>query len=270
MIRSEILKVIYSRRSLFFIFLIFIIPFIDLISNWKNTFLDYYLNPEYYGDLLPNSQILHPAKAAFLAGSSTAHISQMLLIWILPFYILIIYSDSNIAEKNIGYSNIMFTKISRIKIMKTKYLLSFIIPFILMFVSLNINFIFSIILFKNGESFMGMEKYLSSEDTLLRMSLDNPYITYYVYIIVFCSITGLLGLICTANSFIFPNYKITYAISFFSWIILIMVKDSITFLFQPFIEYGFMDMIFPTISLLFITLIFTMWAWIYKVKYDEI
>lgn len=234
------------------------------------SFFDYWLHPEAYGGKLSKENLLHPAFASFLSGTSQGHVAQMLLIWILPLYLLLIYSDFYILEKKIGYSNIVFSKVSRNILLKTRFLLSFFLPFIIILSSLLLNFVLSLIVFKGGQSFMGLEMYPDHNGILLSLSLKHPNITYTIYLLVFSTLAGCCGLLCSALSLLLPNYKYVYPTSFFIWIIQIMLPNSLTYLMQPFIEYGFEEIIPASILFISIVFIFSLLAWRYKVKFDEL
>lgn len=269
MLSSELRRIFANRKSKLFIFVIFIIPFIDLLGNCYTYFYDFLMHPEAYGGSINRETLLHPSKASFLSGSSQGHVSQMMLIWVLPVYLLIMYSDFYVQEKKLGYSNIVLSKISRNKFLSIRFFVSFLFPFSILFISLIINFILSIIIFNGGQSFQGMESF-SNSHSLLGFSLNNSYLVYIGYILIFSLIAGCCGVICTSLSFLFTKYKYVYSIAFFVWIIQIILPNSLTYLMQPFIEYGF-DRILPA-GILFsvIVIIFFLSAWFYKVKFDEL
>ncbi|AJO21846.1 hypothetical protein KIY57_12855 [Heyndrickxia coagulans] len=52
-----------------------------------------------------------PAFAFFLTGSSRAHGAQIVLIWFLPIYFLIAFSDDAILDYKLGYRNVVVNKI---------------------------------------------------------------------------------------------------------------------------------------------------------------
>lgn len=269
MLASELYRVVKNKKSVAFICILFAVPFIDLLTNVYASFSDYWLHPEAYSGQLPKDNLLHPTVASFLSGSSQGHIAQMLLIWILPLYLLLIYSDFYILEKKIGYSNITYSKISRKELLKVRFLLSFSLPFAILFASLLLNFVLSLIIFHGGQSFLGLEMYTDSH-SLLSISLKHPYITYIIYIVAFSFLAGGYGVMCSALSLLFPSYKYVYPMAFFIWIIQIMSPYSLTYIMQPFIEYGWKEIILAGIIFLIIIAIFIFSAWQYKVKYDEV
>lgn len=264
--RSEIFKVIKSKKSLAFIIIMFIIPFIDLIWNMLTVYNDYWMNKEAYGGVLPSSRVLHPVMGSFLTGGSQGHIAQMLLIWVLPIYLMIIYSDLYIREVQYGYNNIVFCKSDRRMIIKRKIKLSFYIPFFISLISLIINFVLAQIIFWGGEDFKGM----IIEPGFEGVCLSYPNITYLLYIIVYSMISGGCGMICSGISYVIPNVKIAYPLAFFIWIVQIISPYSLTYAMQPFIEYG-PEYFLPALAIFVIVVIgIVVVSYRYKVKYDEI
>lgn len=268
--KSELLKVIKSKKSIFFITLMFLIPFIDLISNMLNVYKNYWMYKDAYEGGLSSSMILHPAMGSFLAGSSHGHIAQMLLIWILPIYLMVIYSDSYIREVQFGYNNIVFSKTDRKTMIKQKYILSFLIPFLISFVSLSVNFILAHIIFYGGTNMQQMDTYADFFQTFIRMCLNNPNKAYLLYIFVYSIISGGCGILCSGISFLIPNNKIAYPAAFFLWIIQIISPYSLTYIIQPFIEYGLNYIVPALVIFLMIVISILILSYRYKVKYDEI
>lgn len=264
--RSELFKVIKSKKSIFFITLMLLIPFIDLISNMLTVYKDYWMHKDAYGGVLSSSMVLHPAMGSFLAGGSQGHIAQMLLIWILPIYLMIIYSDSYIREVQYGYNNIIFSKSNRVTLIKEKFRLSFRIPFFISFISLTINFILAQIIFFGGTDFKGMIIGSGFEG----VCLSHPNIAYLLYIIVYSVISGGCGVLCSGISYLIPYDKIAYPVVFFIWIVQIISPYSLTYAIQPFIEYGPEYFVPALVTFIIIVIGIAAISYRYKVKYDEI
>ena len=121
--------------------------------------------------------------------------------------------------------------------MRSKLAAAFIIPTFIFSVSLLLNFIVSQIIYRGGTSFNGLEIF-KDEGGYFGYVFNNPNKIYLIYILTASIVTGLCGLFCQSIAFIFKEYKKTYAISFFVWIVLVICPYSITYLYQPFIEYG--------------------------------
>ena len=87
-IKAELYRILKSSKSRIFIFLIFLVPVVDILLNFQQNVVPH-LHEE--GDF--SVFLYHPSEAAFLSGASHGHITQMLLIWLMPIYILLIYGD---------------------------------------------------------------------------------------------------------------------------------------------------------------------------------
>ena len=271
-LKSEIFKIWKSKKSKIFLGLILLIPFLDLISGFWMEYGDYLLHREAYKNGLSKSSIRVPALGAFLSGYSEGHIAQMLLIWILPIYLMLIYCDSPIQEKKLGYSSILVSKEKRKKIVSTKFLTSFLFAFVSMGVSLSINFLLANILFVGGTDFFGLEVGVKAGvfHSFMTFSIQHPVSVYMGYIFMVSLIAGGYSVFCTAVSMICPNHKLAYAIVFFVWIIQIISKYSLTYAMQPFIEYGPSCFIPAILIFLCIVLAGMVGSYVYKVKCDEI
>ncbi|MCO7128262.1 hypothetical protein NIE88_21265 [Sporolactobacillus shoreicorticis] len=266
---SEIMKILKSKTSIIVISFLFLLPFIDLFFNWYAVFMDFILHPDAYGGNLSASSILHPSMAAFLSGASIGHVAQMLMIWLFPLYFLIAYGDCLCTEYKNGYSNIIVSKVGKKRYMKVKFIVSFLFSSLLFLCNLTLNYLLSLIVFHNGHSFMGIESFTNMH-FWMRLSLVHPYIVYTLYILFFSLITGLYSMFITAISFVFHEKKWVYSIAFFIWIMLILSPYSLTYLMQPFIEYGMSYMIKALLVFLFITLITTVLSYIYYGGKDEL
>ena len=58
-VKSELYKVMKSKKCMFFMALMILIPFVDLISNMLHVFLDYWLYSEAYVGGMKSGMILH-------------------------------------------------------------------------------------------------------------------------------------------------------------------------------------------------------------------
>ena len=268
MFKSEIYKIIKNKRSKFFIILVILIPIFDIVIHFFEAYMEYFTNLQGYPNGFPKHYIYEPNFATFLPGNSIGHIPQMLLLWILPIYVLLIYSDSYVREKQSGYNSIIFSKYSRKEIIRTKLLVSFVVFFTIVFIGLFINFILAQIVFKGGT--WNPIEHLTDMNSVFELSKKWPLITNIVYIIMVSLIAGGCGILCTSLSFLIPNYKVLYPVAFLLWVFQIASKYSLMYVVQPFIEYG-VDYIIPAlITYNLCIIIVTIVAYIKKVKYDEI
>ena len=181
--------------------------------------------------------IMHPAKASFLSGSSEGHVAQIILLWLMPLFVLNIYSDKYISEYGRGYMNILRIKKGRHEVHILKLCASFIIPAIIYFLCLLFNFVLAQIIFYDGDNFNGLEVF-KERGGFFGFMYERPNTMYFFYILMTSIVAGLCGIICQCLSFMLKKYVTVYLIGFFIWMALIMLKDGIVNMFQPFTEYG--------------------------------
>ena len=68
--KYELLRIIKTKKSILFMILLLIIPFMDLYDNYIGSFKDFWDYPEAYGGVLPYDDVLHPTFASFLSANS--------------------------------------------------------------------------------------------------------------------------------------------------------------------------------------------------------
>lgn len=268
-VKYELERVLKTTKSKVSIVILTLIPFFDLYISIKVAFYDFWLHPDSYPQGIARNLLPHPAHASLLSGSSLGHFAQMLFIWILPIYLMFIYSDYYIQEKKLGYSDILYTKKSRSQFLKDRFSVSFLLGFAVPFLSLTINYLAAILIFRGGKSFSGLEQFPEALHGLALISLQHPYITYAVYILVFSLFSGLFAMLCTSISMLFPQYKLAYPIALLIWYGQIILPNSLTYVFQPFIEYGFKQIIPASILFVTICLAVSIFAFRHQVIADE-
>ncbi|MFB1050001.1 DUF2705 family protein [Paraliobacillus sp. JSM ZJ581] len=216
-----------------------------------------------------SEEVFHPAFAFFLSSSSIGHAPQILLMWFLPIYLLLMGADDAIQDYKTGYRNILISKVGRKTYFKEKILTSFIISSLTMFISLFVNFVLVSIIFANGtfsKSLMEME---SSGNHLFSFSIAHPYIAIFLFTIISSFLAGLAGTLGASTSLFFLDMKYAYAAAFFIWFLLVLNKQSLVYLFQPFTEYGF-DVLLPIFILVTsVVITITIAVFVYEVKYNE-
>ena len=112
MLKKEIIGILKDKRTFLIILLVLIIPIIDLSVEYKQMNVAYARKHEkeiIARDLMMKKEcekdgakyftnwISHPANASFLARNTQGHASQMLLFWLLPFFVLNMISDRYIS-----------------------------------------------------------------------------------------------------------------------------------------------------------------------------
>ncbi|WP_249596370.1 hypothetical protein [Peribacillus frigoritolerans] len=212
-----------------------------------------------------------PHLATFLAASSLGHMMQILLIWFLPIFLLIMCADSYIQDYKTGYRYIVATKKGRYSYYKTMLLGNMSFAFLVMVGCLLLNMIIAYFVFMNGEFDMGLSPDLSPENPLYTFNNKMPAVTNVVYIIIFGFYTSLCAGMATVLSWCFPDIKYTYPLSFVIWFSQILgLNYSLAMIIQPFNEVTLeaFILIFFRSTILFLAVITV--GFMYKVKSDEV
>lgn len=286
MLKKEMLSVLKDKRTLLIILLIVLLPIVDLSIEYRQMNVSYARKHEaeiIARDLMIKKEcekdgskyftnwISHPANASFLASNSKGHTSQVMLLWLLPFFVLNMVSDRYISEKKRGYINVMFSRESKSKYYLTKYLVSFLVPFVVIAVSLLVNFILAQIAFRRGYSFLGMEALFNIKyGKWFVLQGKYPNLIYLLYIFVTSCLAGICGMITQSLAFISKRYTITYVLGFFIWMWLQTTPYNLTYATQPFIEYGFEDFIKSVMLYVGVGLGISLITFIFKVRQDEL
>ena len=286
MLKKEILSILKSKRALLIVLIIFIIPIIDINMASKEMMVSY--KRSHKAEIIAmdlrlekrskkenfvhiSNWITHPAYASFLSRSTHGHSTQIMLLWLLPFMVLNLISDRYIWEKNRGYSNIMLSRDTKKKYILSKYMASFLIPFIVFSLSLLLNFLIAQIIFRTGNSFMGVETSFDIKyGKWFALQGKYPNLIYLLYIFVTSCLAGMCGLITQSLAFISKRYTITYILGFFIWMWLQTTPYNLTYATQPFIEYGFEDFIKSVMLYVGVGLGISLITFIFKVRQDEL
>ena len=130
MLKKEILSVLKSKRVLIIALIIFLIPIMDINMAAKQLQVSYKrahkeeileadreseIECEKEGGRFISGWLAHPAYASFLSRSTQGHTTQIMILWLLPFFVLNLVSDRYIWESKKGYTNIMLSRGSRKK-----------------------------------------------------------------------------------------------------------------------------------------------------------
>lgn len=286
MLKKEILSVLKSKRVLIIALIIFLIPIMDinmaakqLQVSYKRAHKEEILEAdresekecEKEGGRFISGWLAHPAYASFLSRSTQGHTTQIMILWLLPFFVLNLVSDRYIWESKKGYTNIMLSRGSRKKYMLSKYAASFLIPFVVFALSLLLNFVLAQIIFRDGNNFMGLEVLFDDKyEKWFRIEGRYPNLMYLLYVFVTAFLVGMCGLITQSLAFISKRYTITYIVGFFIWMWLQTTPYNLTYATQPFIEYGFEDFIKSVALYVGTGLLISTVTFIFKVRQDEL
>ncbi|TYS67719.1 hypothetical protein FZC76_14225 [Sutcliffiella horikoshii] len=241
MFESHLRRILKNKIALIPIFIIIGLPFIDILQlmQVKMSF-----GVEY-----------HPVFASFLTGASRFHISQILLIWFLPIYLLIFVADNAVQDTQTGYKKVLINKVGIKHYMLEKIGTSFILSFLIVFISIVINFIVSNTIFFGGKYRKGLENLSFPENVLFNLGTDHPYITYILFIFLFCFAAGIIASVGASFSLFLSEKKYVYSATFFFWMFFILQENSLVFNFQPFTEYG-LDKMMPSYITFLVTSFF--------------
>ena len=286
MLKKEILSVLKSKRVLIIALIIFLIPIMDINMAAKQLQVSYKrahkeeileadreseIECEKEGGRFISGWLAHPAYASFLSRSTQGHTTQIMILWLLPFFVLNLVSDRYIWESKKGYTNIMLSRGSRKKYMLSKYAASFLIPFVVFALSLLLNFVLAQIIFRDGNNFMGLEVLFDDKyEKWFRIEGRYPNLMYLLYVFVTAFLVGMCGLITQSLAFISKRYTITYIVGFFIWMWLQTTPYNLTYATQPFIEYGFEDFIKSVALYVGTGLLISTVTVIFKVRQDEL
>ena len=247
MLKKEITGVLKDRRSNIFIAIIFALMMADVVMAYfqynvsdlrsheeeiKAADKIYLEEAAEEGYHYVTGWIIHPACASYLSGATHGHLPQILILWLLPLYVLNIYSDKSISEYNRGYKNAVFMRTGKYRYLRAKILVSFIIPFVVMAVCLFVNFGLTQIAFHGGYGFRGAE--YGVRNTWSEFVYLYPNVTYCIYILLSSLAAGCCGVICQSLAMVFKKYSTVYVASFFVWLVLMIIKYPVIDIFQPF------------------------------------
>lgn len=236
MLRKEIMDTLKSTKSRLVMLVFFLVPMYHFLKMVYDQYAPYIGYMDQYPDGIPN--IFHPSAAAFLASGGYSNTPQILIKWLLPIWLLLLYGDSYIREYRYGYVPLMDTRISRKKYFWTKNLAAFLITFSINVISLLVNYGLCWIAFP-GNDFRGIEYIVEygQAGKWLTYSIEHPVEVYFLYIFLFSAICGILCCACVSLTMALPSYALVYAISFMLWYPQISTDYSILGAMQIFIEW---------------------------------
>ena len=261
MLRKELYSILISKKTYIVFGILLAITFYDLWINFNNSIYGQY---SYDGKVLWD-RVSSPPFMAFLSGRSEGHITAILYEWMIPLYLLVLIGDSYVSEYKSGAWLATSIRSNKKQILYARLLATFIVSFTIMFLTFLMNYICCLLIFSKGTSTpLPMDFHIIG-----KLSFDFPYITYIVYMILDSIIMALCGVMCSALSFCIKDMKYLYATSFLIWLLLIMLPWSITYVLQPFIEYGLKEIVIALMIFVMILGICIYLAYREKVIKDE-
>lgn len=256
MYRSHLFRLINTPLSRLIFLTILFIPCVD-------AFLSFY-------DKLQHGTDYRPAFAFFLAGAPIGHPCQILLLWFLPLFFLLMGSDDAIQDAKTGYRYLLIGRIGKFAYHIEKLWNAFYIAFLTMALALVLNFALVSTLFSGGQFMAGLNEIKESDNMAFSLSIAHPYLADLTYAFVACTMAGLAGGLGSCTSLFFRDKKYAYTTTFFIWFILVIRKGSMMDLFQPFTENNFYHLIPILLVDTLILLALPAIVLIYEVKYNDL
>ena len=98
--RQQLNRIISDKKSIGMIIFMLVIPILDIVQI-------------YYQDIIKINGEMgkpYPLYVTFLSCYSQGHIFQMIYLWFLPLYLLVIVGEESIVDYITGYKNILICK----------------------------------------------------------------------------------------------------------------------------------------------------------------
>lgn len=217
-----------------------------------------------YGMEMPQS-----AFATFLSAATIGHVTQILLLWFLPLYLLILTGIDSVEDAKTGYRSILIAKTGKQTYLRTKLKFSFLTSFLILFLGLSLNFIICQIVFRKG-TYIPFDEGSMPDSLLFHMSFAHPELANLAFILVVALLAGLISMVGTMLSIVARDKRIVFPVVFALWFGPILPKNSLMLVTQPFAEYDFNVLvpIFLWVAGLYIILTALLYIW--EVKIAEI
>ncbi len=203
---------------------------------------------------------------------------QILFLWFLPIYLLIMVSEYYIQDVASGSNTVQIVKVGKKKYFTNQLLFSFLVAFTVMLLALLVNLALAFILNHNSvqdptTSSLGLyRKYIPQHPELAYgyFMLTHQALANLISILLASFLSGIAAVGLTALCFLFPKRVYAYFLSFALWILLITGKHSLLKAIQPFNEYPWTQLLTNVLLFLILVALLTLSSLIYKVKSDEL
>lgn len=250
-------RIINDKTKLLLIIFILILPFSEIFFYLKNISM---------GGEVPKADF-----SCFLTGNTHGlrHVLQTVYLWFMPLYLLIITGDDCIEDYNSGYINLLISKTGKKRYYANNLIKGFVFSFLIVFISLFLNFIFVHILFFTPSSQNSCEL-LSTETEFYKWTMSHTSLTNLIYIFLTSLIFGVTGMTENAMSIFFNNRKIVYPLEIILWFSALVCKKSIMLFIQPFTEYDITYALDTFILYLLVNIVLTSVLIILRIKYEKI
>lgn len=250
-------RIINDKIKLGFIFLLFLLPIMDLISTLVSI---------HHG-----ATSMAPWSSTFLSLTSTSFIFHSLFFNFLPLYLLIISCDDCFEDCTTKYRNILISKWGKKDYVITNITKSFCISFFLILFTLLLNMLMSEIIFNTATYSIFSENLVDEDKTsLFYIEATHPTVTNIIYIFITSLLSGAIGAAGSALAMAIKIRKIVYPLLFLLWFLPAHTDKSIMLALQPFCEYGLDTKIPVFVITLGIFVVLTIGAAIKEVHYAKI
>ncbi|MBQ7096156.1 MAG: DUF2705 family protein [Clostridia bacterium] len=212
---------------------------------------------------------LDPNIASFLS-SSIFNSAQILLLWYLPLYFLILAADDCIEDHKLGYKNLLVAKWGKRSYFRTNIIKGFLIGFFAILTSLSLNLILTQIAFAGGTDIGFDSETIETLDSL-RVAFEHPFLRNIECILLLALIAGIVSMGAVAMGMALRNRLLVYPIVFSMWYIPSSTFERpIMLAVDPFSEYTIQDCVPSIIFAVGINLAAVAFAYIKEIKYEQV
>lgn len=222
MYKSHLQRIRKNRIKVFILLLLLLLPSLEVFQLMQQ---------------LSGLDLTRPIYSLFfLSGAGRGHLFQVIYLWLLPLYLLIVVGDDSCEDEKTGYKYALMGRVGKKNYLREKWKSSFAIGGNIMFFSLLCNVLLIYLAFGSRCSDKYLAEYMEGT-TLERVYMEFPLLCYFAFMLIASLISGFLSMLGAIVSTTFRNKKYSYAIVFLVWLIFIVMDDSIMLALQPYIEY---------------------------------
>ncbi len=220
-------RILRDKIKLAFIIFLFLIPLLDIGQILRDLYFAWGQGWE--------AEPPEPRYAAFSAlyTVGTNHMLHKIMFWFLPIYLLIIVGEDSLEDQDVGYSIILKSRMSRKQYIVGKAKNSFLLSFLIVFMSLMLNYILLQLIFDQG-GHIGQSIEGAPDDQIYVIGYYHPVAANLANILMTAILSGLIGLIGTALAMCLHDRKIVYGITFLLWFTFVLLDDGLMIILHPF------------------------------------
>lgn len=244
MIKSEFIKFFKSKKTWIVFAIILILAIADSVLAIFVESKPEYIDPSYGQN--------NPAYFSLISGGYFYSLS-IVYFYMMPIFLMIAYCDNYVRERKQGVTLLQYTKQGRKKYFFSKITVAFLFPVIICGVPNLINLFINTVFLYGGTNFSGLQTYTESEiGGLMFWSINHPYTTYFIFLLMNLIVCGLLSIMCQSLCFIFKDNKIVYLLSLVMWIGIYFSSRQIgiSYVLQPFLCVRLSPIIYSFIAFL--------------------